>query len=124
MTKSTQGDNTVGNVAEPVRMSRVRTIFLRHEWLRGYSLLSPTLLMMICALALPIVSLVIYSFWSQDYVTIDKTLTLTNYTTFFDKWIYGQLLWRSIKMSATVTSGAICSITSSVEAVSSRFTQP
>ncbi len=84
-------------------MSRLRAIFLRHEWLRGYSLLSPTLLIMICALALPIVSLAIYSFWSQDYVTIDKTLTLKNYTTFFDKWIYGQLLFRSIKMSATVT---------------------
>ncbi len=66
-------------------------------------LLSPTLLVMICALALPIFSLVIYSFWTQDYVTIDKTFTLTNYETFFDKWIYGKLLLRSIWMSATVT---------------------
>jgi len=59
--------------------------------------------MMICALALPIVSLAVYSFWSQDYVTIDHTFTLKNYEAFFDKWIYGQLLLRSITMSATVT---------------------
>ena len=84
-------------------MSRVRALFLKHEWLRGYTLLSPTLLVMLCALALPIFTLVVYSFWTQDYVTIDKTLTLLNYQTFFDKWIYGKLLLRSIWMSATVT---------------------
>ncbi len=58
---------------------------------------------MICALALPIFTLVVYSFWTQDYVTVDKTFTLLNYETFFDKWIYGKLLLRSIWMSATVT---------------------
>ncbi len=84
-------------------VTSARALFLKHEWLRGYALLSPTLLVMICALALPIFSLVIYSFWTQDYVTIYKTFTLTNYETFFDKWIYGMLLLRSIWMSATVT---------------------
>jgi spermidine/putrescine transport system permease protein len=58
---------------------------------------------MIFALALPIFTLVVYSFWTQDYVTVDKTFTLLNYETFFDKWIYGKLLLRSIWMSATVT---------------------
>ncbi len=83
--------------------SRVRALFLKHEWLRGYTLLSPTLLVMVCALALPIFTLVVYSFWSQEYVTIDETFTLKNYEVFFDKWVYGKLLWRSILMSATVT---------------------
>ena len=83
--------------------SRARALFLKHEWLRGYALLSPTLLVMIFALALPIFTLVVYSFWTQDYVTVDKTFTLLNYETFFDKWIYGKLLLRSIWMSATVT---------------------
>ncbi len=64
--------------------SRARALFLKHEWLRGYALLSPTLLVMICALALPIFTLVVYSFWTQDYVTVDKTFTLLNYETFFD----------------------------------------
>jgi ABC-type spermidine/putrescine transport system permease subunit I len=48
-------------------------------------------------------ALVNYSFWSQTYVHIDKTFTLKNYETFLEKWIYGKLLWRSIKMSAMVT---------------------
>ena len=83
--------------------SRARALFLKHDWLRGYALLSPTLLVMIAAIALPIIMLVIYSFWTQDYVTLDKTFTLANYKTFFEKGIYGDLLWRSVKMSATVT---------------------
>ena len=80
-----------------------RGLFLRHEWLRGYGQLTPTLAIMICALALPIFTLVVYSFYSQDYVHIDKSFTLKNYEAFFDKWVYGKLLWRSIRMSATVT---------------------
>jgi len=92
-----------GHVAKRTWRSSVRAYFLKHEWLRGYTLLSPTLMVMICALALPIFTLILYSFWTQEYVTIDETLTLKNYQTFFDKWIYGKLLLRSIRMSATVT---------------------
>jgi spermidine/putrescine transport system permease protein len=87
----------------PGWLSTARAIFLKHEWLRGYSMLSPALLVMICALALPIFTLVVYSFWTQDYVYIDETFTLKNYATFFDKPMYGKLLLRSIRMSATVT---------------------
>ena len=103
MSEGTQPGIIAGRKAELTRASRVRALFLKHEWLRGYTLLSPTLLMMFCALALPIFTLVVYSFWSQDYVTIDETLTLKNYETFFEKWVYGKLLWKSITMSATVT---------------------
>jgi len=92
-----------GIVTEWTGLSRVRAFFLRHEWLRGYTLASPALMVMICALALPFFTLVVYSFWTQDYVYIDETFTLKNYQTFFDKWIYGKLLLRSIRMSATVT---------------------
>ena len=80
-----------------------RTLFLKTEWLRGYTLLSPTLLTMVCLLALPVFTLFAYSFWTQDWVTIDKTFTLANYEKFFEKWLYGKLLWRSIRMSAMVT---------------------
>ncbi len=77
--------------------------FLKNEWLRGYTLLSPTLMTMFCLLALPVFTLVTYSFWSQTYVHIDETFTLKNYETFFSKWVYGKVLLRSIWMSATVT---------------------
>ncbi len=85
-------------------VSRAKACYLRFEWLRGYVLLSPTILTMICLLALPIFTLVTYSFWSQTYVHIDRTFTLANYEAFVDKWIYGKLLLRSIRMSATVTA--------------------
>jgi spermidine/putrescine transport system permease protein len=62
---------------------------------------------MICALALPIFTLVVYSFWTQDYIHIDKTATLDNYRTFLDKSMYSALLLRSIMMSATVTACTI-----------------
>ena len=103
MTRLAQAGVAAGAPPGPRAWSRLRSIFLKYEWLRGYSLLSPTLLVMICALALPVLTLVIYSFWSQDYVYVDKTPTLKNYETFFDKWLYGKLLLRSIRMSATVT---------------------
>ena len=50
---------------------RMRAIFLRYEPLRGYSLLSPTLGVMLLALALPVGMLGAYSFWTQDYLDID-----------------------------------------------------
>ncbi len=103
MTKSTPAGTVSGQSAAPTWTSRARAYFLKHEWLRGYTLLSPALLVMICALALPILTLIIYSFWSQDWVYIDETFTLKNYQTFFEKWIYPKLLLRSVGMSATVT---------------------
>ncbi len=105
MTPVTKGTLPVnaGRVAQRTWTFRARTYFLRNEWLRGYTLLSPTLLVMVCLLALPVFTLVNYSFWSQTYVYIDETFTLKNYDTFFEKWIYGKLLLRSIRMSATVT---------------------
>ncbi len=96
-------NNTAADMTAQTRASRLRAYFLKHEWLRGYTLLSPALLVMICALALPIFTLIVYSFWTQDWIYIDETLTLKNYQTFFDKWIYGKLLLRSIWMSAMVT---------------------
>ena len=87
----------------PNTPATMRALLLRHEWLRGYAQLTPTLTLMICALALPIFTLVVYSFWSQEYVHTIKSFTLGNYETFFDKWVYGKLLLRSIRMSATVT---------------------
>ena len=62
---------------------RMRAIFLRYEPLRGFSLLSPTLGIMLLALALPVGLLGAYSFWTQNYLDIDHTLTTANYVKFF-----------------------------------------
>ena len=51
----------------------------RHEWLRGYLLMSPTMLLMLLMLIVPIIALVIISFWTQDLYSLDTTFTLDNY---------------------------------------------
>ncbi len=86
---------------------RMRAIFLRYEPLRGYSLLSPTLGVMLLALALPVGLLGTYSFWTQNYLDIDHTLTLANYSMYFEKPIYNALLWKSIRISGMVTIATV-----------------
>ena len=49
------------------------------------SMSSISLLLLIIVFAFPIIFLITYSFWTQDYVTIDKTLTLENYKTVINK---------------------------------------
>ncbi len=51
----------------------------RYEWLRGYLLMSPTMLLMLAMLIVPIIALVLISFWTQDLYSIDTTFTLDNY---------------------------------------------
>jgi len=49
------------------------------DWLAGYALLSPALLVMAATLAAPVVALFVLSFWSQTGFDIDRTFTLANY---------------------------------------------
>lgn len=96
----------------PDRVSRSRPLdswrrlYLRSESLRGFLLLSPTLLVMLTLMIIPLFSLVVMSFVTQHYFDIDYTFTLNNYATFFDfvnSPIYIVLLLRSIQMSLTAT---------------------
>ena len=82
---------------------KIRAIFLKYEWLRGYTLMTPTLLVMICLMCLPLFMLIAYSFWTQNYLDIDKTFTLANYHAFFQKPIYIALMMKSIRMSLYCT---------------------
>lgn len=87
--------------------ARLRALYLRYEPLRGYTLLSPTILVMIVALAVPLGLLATYSFWTQVYLEFDKTFTLNNYAEFFDKPIYPAILWKSIKIAGGVTLATV-----------------
>ncbi|HUE47389.1 MAG TPA: ABC transporter permease [Aestuariivirgaceae bacterium] len=69
----------------------------------GYLLAAPALTVIIAALATPIALLVLYSFWTQDYVTVDTTLTLDNYRVILDRPIYFSVMLRSIAISGLVT---------------------
>jgi spermidine/putrescine transport system permease protein len=53
--------------------------FQRHEWLRGYLLASPTLLVMLAILAAPLAALIVMSFWTQIGFDLETTPTLRNY---------------------------------------------
>ena len=52
----------------------------------------------------PLAMLLVYAFWSVDYLTIDRTPTLTNFETFFTNSLYPKVLGRTILMAATVTA--------------------
>lgn len=86
---------------------RLRRRFLASEALRGFSLLSPTLLAMVFGLAMPLLVLFTLSFWLQDYVDFIKTFSWKNYADFFDKPIYGMILFKSIKISGMVTLATV-----------------
>jgi len=82
---------------------KIRALFLKYEWLRGYALLSPTLVVMICLMCVPLFMLVAHSFWTQNYLDIDHTFTLANYEAYFQKPIYAALMFKSIRMSLYCT---------------------
>lgn len=104
--------------------TRFRTLFLRHEALRGYLLLSPTLLVVFAMMVVPVVALVTVSFWTQDYFDFDRSFTFVNYATIFrlaqtpgNVWaepftllenpIYLSLLVKSIGISMSATAAVV-----------------
>ncbi len=84
-----------------------RRAMMCNEWLRGYTLLSPTLLLMILVLALPIGLLVTLSFWTQIYLDFDRSFTIANYLKFFERTIYPYLLGKSMLISGGVTLATV-----------------
>ena len=83
-------------------VERFRIGFRKSETAKGYTLLSPTLLIVLLGLLFPLLILLTLSFWKQDYVDLIQTFTLTNYADFFRKKIYYLILYRSIRISAFV----------------------
>jgi len=51
----------------------------RVEWVRGYLLMGPTILLMTAMLIAPLAALVVRSFWTQHGFDLDTTFTLHNY---------------------------------------------
>jgi spermidine/putrescine transport system permease protein len=78
-------------------------LYIKSESLKGYTLLSPTLLAMLVGLAMPLIVLLTLSFWIQEYLDFIRTFSLKNYLDFFQKPIYTKILFKSIRMSGMVT---------------------
>lgn len=81
-----------------------RRSFLRSEQAQGLALISPTFLYAFVLLLLPILVVIAHSFWTQDYLTIDRTFTLENYRQAVTEPIYQDLLLRSLFVSLTVSA--------------------
>ena len=84
-------------------LTRAGRWFQRSQAVRGYALLSPTLTVLLAALAAPIALLVLYSFWTEDGLVLDTNPTLAQYATVLTREGYRVLFLRSIAISSLVT---------------------
>jgi spermidine/putrescine transport system permease protein len=78
--------------------------WLRGEGAQGLFLISPTLVFAVLLLAIPLMMVVALSFWTQDYLTLDRTFTTVNYQTAWTEPMYQYLMARSLKISMFVTA--------------------
>jgi spermidine/putrescine transport system permease protein len=76
---------------------------MRSKEARGLALISPTFLYALALLFLPVLIVIAYSFWTQNYLDIDRTFTLENYRQALTEPIYRDLFVRSLWISLTVS---------------------
>ncbi|RFZ89455.1 ABC transporter permease [Shinella sp. WSJ-2] len=91
-----------GPIAETSSPSR-RRAWMRSEEARGLAMISPTFLYALALLFLPVLIVIAYSFWTQNYLEIDRTFTLENYRQALTEPIYRDLFVRSLWISLTVS---------------------
>ncbi|WP_411891906.1 ABC transporter permease [Yoonia sp. SDW83-1] len=70
---------------------------------QGLLMVSPPLIYALALLAVPLGAILLFSFWTQDFMTVDTTFTLNNYREIAEKPIYGALLQRSLFVAGCVT---------------------
>ncbi len=91
-----------GPIADTPAPSR-RRAWMRSEEARGLAMISPTFLYALALLFLPVLIVIAYSFWTQNYLEIDRTFTLENYRQALTEPIYRDLFVRSLWISLTVS---------------------
>ncbi|MDA0361863.1 MAG: ABC transporter permease [Proteobacteria bacterium] len=84
-------------------------MILTNENKQGLLLVSPTFIYCLLLLAAPLFLVITFSFWTQNYLDIDKTITLNNYWEAWSKPIYQVLMLRSLKISLIVTLATVVS---------------
>lgn len=75
----------------------------KSEGAQGLTMVSAPFLFAICLLAVPLFTVLTLSFWTQNYLDLDKTFTLNNYRAAWGEPIYQFLMGRSLKISMFVT---------------------
>ncbi len=86
---------------------RLRAYYHGSEALQGYTLLSPTLLVMLFSMCAPFALMVLMSFWAQIGYEFDTAFTLKNYDKVFSEPVYSKLLVRSLLISASCTFATV-----------------
>ena len=66
-------------------------------------MVSPPLIYVLLMLAFPIGAIILFSFWTQEFMTLDTTFTIANYREIWEKPIFAALLQRSLFVSGCVT---------------------
>lgn len=95
-----------GTVPLPARKAG-RQSLLQSEQAKGLALVSPTFLYALILLGLPILLVIAYSFWTQNYLTIDRSFTLENYRVALTEPIYRDLLFRSLYIALVVSAATV-----------------
>ena len=70
---------------------------------RGLTLMSGPFLYAVLLLAAPLAAVAAFSFWTQNYLELDRTFTLANYQETWTEAVYRVLMLRSLTVSAAVT---------------------
>lgn len=70
---------------------------------KGLKLIAPPLGYALLLLAAPLAMVLTFSFWTQDYLTINRTPTLNNYREAWTEPLYRLLMMRSLVISLVVT---------------------
>ncbi|MEM6729116.1 MAG: ABC transporter permease [Pseudomonadota bacterium] len=73
----------------------------------GLLLVSPPFIYAVALLALPLAAIILFSFWTQDYLTLITEPTFANYREAWDNPLYGLLLQRSLLISGAVTAATV-----------------
>ncbi|HUF55104.1 MAG TPA: ABC transporter permease, partial [Thermohalobaculum sp.] len=74
---------------------------------KGLVLVSPTLGYALLLLAAPLLAVTAFSLWTQDYLDVDRTLTLENYRVAWTEPLYRTLMLRSLAISGIVTFATV-----------------
>jgi len=86
---------------------RLRAFYHRSEAFQGYTLLSPTMLVMLFSMCVPFAMMVVMSFWTQVGYEFDTSFTLDNYSKVTEGAVYTKLLVRSLWISAACTFATV-----------------
>ena len=77
---------------------------LNKESKSGFILISGPFMFSLLLLAAPLLMMFLLSFWTQNYLDLDRTLTLANYKEAWTHPVYRMLMFRSLGISIAVTA--------------------